>query len=1496
MKKLFTFIVGAVVGMGAYAQDFDSGGLTYSVLSPDDKTCAVTGYIDLGSVLEIPESVSYDGEEYTVTEVGARAFPWTGVSEVSFPSTLEAIGESAFWNCNGINEIVIPNSVKEIGSSCFGACYGLSRVVLGSSVEYIGIGAFGSGSSVSVVLAEGETPAQCEGGYSNVFTSNPLVAVSEELVGAYKAAWEGADVVANVAAESLEFDPDNYTVQPGSSVQLSLNVYPANAPVKFSSNDTSVITVDQNGLATADNLKGGYGVNVTAISLNGLAASCYIRTDNLEEFYVDGFRYAIIPGTENEVALMRYEAEDPVVVIPATVEYNGNVYTVTTVGPYVFNWNDNIVEVEIPASVTIIRESNFSYCYSLKKVTIADSSTPLALSNYNFTDCGNLEELYVGRTLTRSDDVTCFHWDYKLSHVVLGSAVTSLPANLFSGCSLSLVESKNPEPPTIGENTFGYYNSFISIIVPEGSVDEYQAAWEQYASNISEAVEATSISIEPEELTFYNGQIIKLTLTVEPEDATVVWSSSNPDLVSVDKEGNIMYWRNDEVGEAVITASTLNGLTAECNVTAKHWLTFQEDKVLMKVGETYTVEVEKPEVLADATITWSSSDVEVATVDENGVITAVANGNARIFAEVEVPMGENRTESFTYYIQVEVRSEPISVTPENSTIPVWVGYSEPIYLTFEPDDEYVNREMTWTVADPEIAEVYTEYGVYRVRGLKAGTTTITGETVNGLTVEIEVAVKTMVDQIVFPKETIYLSPDESAKLEFTTVPEVTNVTFVYESDNEEVATVDEEGIITAHSLGSAWITVFSENPWGGYDWSGNVRVVVDNYPESVTLLDEDVKVVNGSNVPLNLVYSPDGDDINKEMTWTLDDPEIAYIQPRWNYDTWQVIGYQIFAQSLGTTSFTGATLNGKTVTGTVSVEGLNMYYGSKDASEMSVGVGESAQLELEANPEEILNTVTFESGNDEVATVSPEGLVVGIAPGNVWIRARYVMNDNEYTDDMYVTVRPASGTISFAQTQMAVKPGDWTALEVIFPEGEESDITWESSDYNVVSLYEHGSWAQLIYEGVGIATVTATASNGATATCDVICANPVMNETNVVMGLDQTRQLEVLGIPEGLDVSIDWWTHDWNGEILTVTDGLITPVNYGSTTVFANVYTADRISLGQARADVSVIEIVPVSEITLDPDYIDIDEYLGQTVWVSATVMPEDATFPQLEWTSSDESVAVVDQYGYVTVVGHGYAVITATATDGSDVYGTCIVSDPPTLVESITLSTTKLVLKEGETAQLTASVWPYDATNTSVIWSSDHPSVVSVDAWGKVTALAQGAAIITATAADGSGVSADCKIAVQSRELPDLPIYVESIQLSTDDWAAKVGETLQLEAEVTPVYATNKRIYWSSSDESVVSVDYKGVMTAVGVGEAVVTAQVFDGSGVTAECHVTVSEADPDSVFGISVGDDTTFDVYTQQGILLKRACTAAELKELQSGIYIIRSGQTVKTVYIRN
>ena len=129
---------------------------------------------------------------------------------------------------------------------------------------------------------------------------------------------------------------------------------------------------------------------------------------------------------------------------------------------------------------------------------------------------------------------------------------------------------------------------------------------------------------------------------------------------------------------------------------------------------------------------------------------------------------------------------------------------------------------------------------------------------------------------------------------------------------------------------------------------------------------------------------------------------------------------------------------------------------------------------------------------------------------------------------------------------------------------------------------------------------------------------------------------------------------------------------------------------------------------------------------------------------------------------------------------------------------------------------------------------MATVDANGKVTAVKPGTATITATANDGSGVSASCKVTVK-RQI----IYVSSITLSQSSATITEGESMTLTASVAPGNATNTTIYWSSSDLSIASVEANGKVTAIAPGTATITAMANDGSGVKASCVVTVVAAE---------------------------------------------------------
>ena len=169
---------------------------------------------------------------------------------------------------------------------------------------------------------------------------------------------------------------------------------------------------------------------------------------------------------------------------------------------------------------------------------------------------------------------------------------------------------------------------------------------------------------------------------------------------------------------------------------------------------------------------------------------------------------------------------------------------------------------------------------------------------------------------------------------------------------------------------------------------------------------------------------------------------------------------------------------------------------------------------------------------------------------------------------------------------------------------------------------------------------------------------------------------------------------------------------------------------------------ISISSITLNKTS-EILKAIGKTVQLTPTIEPNNATNKNVVWSSSNTAVATVSETGLVNAVGSGTATITATAADGSGVTASCEVT-VKIPVTSITLDTTSEVLTAmGQTIQLTPTVLPDNATDKTVTWSSSNPAVATVSDTGLVTAVGDGTATITATAADGSGVTATCEVTV---------------------------------------------------------------------------------------------------------------------------------------------------------
>ena len=305
---------------------------------------------------------------------------------------------------------------------------------------------------------------------------------------------------------------------------------------------------------------------------------------------------------------------------------------------------------------------------------------------------------------------------------------------------------------------------------------------------------------------------------------------------------------------------------------------------------------------------------------------------------------------------------------------------------------------------------------------------------------------------------------------------------------------------------------------------------------------------------------------------------------------------------------------------------------------------------------------------------------------------------------------------------------------------------------------------------------------------------------------------------DATDKGVAWSSS--NTSVVTVsTSGKVSALKAGTATITAT--TTDGSNL-KATCSVTVNAKL-VSSISLNKTTAELTT--GESLTLVATVKPDDATYKDVEWSSSNSSVASVSN-GKVTALAPGNAVITAKTTDGTNLSATCKITVTPVYVTSITLNKTSASLQMGESISLTTSIYPQNATNKDVVWSSSDDNVATVNK-GYVTAKKPGRATITVETIDGSNLKATCSVTVNAKLASSISLNKTTAELTT-------GESLTLVATVKPDDATYKDVEWSSSNSSVASVS-NGKVTALAPGNVVITAKTMDGSNLSATCTVKV-------------------------------------------------------------
>ncbi len=208
--------------------------------------------------------------------------------------------------------------------------------------------------------------------------------------------------------------------------------------------------------------------------------------------------------------------------------------------------------------------------------------------------------------------------------------------------------------------------------------------------------------------------------------------------------------------------------------------------------------------------------------------------------------------------------------------------------------------------------------------------------------------------------------------------------------------------------------------------------------------------------------------------------------------------------------------------------------------------------------------------------------------------------------------------------------------------------------------------------------------------------------------------------------------------------------------------------------------------------------------------------------SSSNDKVAIVGDK-MVLFVGEGNVIITYNGTEKKEYK--VIEKENEVKVNRITIENNLIEIHVGESADLKVTFEPDNATYKNVVWQSNKPNVVSVDN-GKVKGLQVGEAVVSLKGARGKTAQALVKVL-------DNTINVSNVTLDKQNVALTIGEESNIKATISPSNATEKTITWSSSDNSVVSVDNNGHIKALKNGTAVIKAT--SGNGVSAICNVTV-------------------------------------------------------------
>ena len=677
---------------------FTGSNLLQTITFEDGMTW-LPGYILAGcsgfTTVKIPE---------TVTEIGKGAFrDCSRLESITIPDTVTMIGDSAFENCDNLKNVNISENLKKLGIMAFGNCDALTEIEIPKNITTVAYNEFynpvrgpftGSNSLQTVVFEEGMTwlPGYILAGCSGFTTVKIPETVTEIGKGAFRdcsrlKSIEIPESVTEIGSHTFSNTKLGSIRVPDTVTDMGDHVFSGCTELK----EVTLPNIRQNIVAGMFEGCTSLEKIVLPETVTAIRENAFKNCTSLKDI-----TWSKAPEIIESRAFQNCSALKEVM-IPGTVK---------SIGDCAFLNCDALTTVTIPDSVTSIGEQVFYDCDALTTVKLGSGLTEIPAST--FEHCDVLESLRIPRRVTTIGD-NAFKDCVKLTSITIPRSVTKISSNAFS----------YPKILTI----YGVAGTYAETFANENSI-----------KFVDQQIKATTASLDKTELTINKGAAAQLNLSVTPENFTdiVDWKSTDTNIVTVSDNGVV---KAVGVGTATVKV-TVGDVSASCKVTVLQPVTginLNKSSLTMDALGTFQMTASVyPDGANDKRITWSSSDPAIASVDENGLVTALKKGTATITAAAMDGSGVKSTCKVTVSNTAYVCTDPAQLESphnyDNSCTDVWsyrLDGASSLNVTFDARTEMEDGFDYLYILDGSGKEV----GKYTGKELAGKTVSVPGDTV-----------------------------------------------------------------------------------------------------------------------------------------------------------------------------------------------------------------------------------------------------------------------------------------------------------------------------------------------------------------------------------------------------------------------------------------------------------------------------------------------------------------------------------------------------------------------------------------------------------------------------------------------------------------------------------------------------------------------------------------------------------------------------------------------